>query len=125
MLKRSQILVALSALLIGCGVPDDALISDLSSDEVTSLCEEVAGDDVVFTCEGGSAEVTVSFERSVADCEDTYDPSRYEDCDVTAGDVRTCEDAYEALTQDDVCDESFELFPDACDPIYDCLFDLF
>ncbi len=111
----------LTVLLTGCGVPDDALMSDLDEDELVSLCEEITSEERSVTCSGDGYEITIDITGSVDECVDGNDPSYYDGCDATAGDVRACSDAWDALTDEDICglDTSF---PAACDPILECVF---
>lgn len=107
--------------LIGCGVSDDTLIKDFEPDDVQRFCDEISGDvrEVVCNYEG----VTASFEIGYAydDCLDTYEPTRFTECDLTAGDVRACEDALGALSDEDFCALDTG-YPEACADVVACLF---
>ena len=45
--------------VLGCGIPDDMLMSDLTEQEVETLCGELSGDPREVTCSGDGYEITV------------------------------------------------------------------
>lgn len=117
----SRLIPLFAALLVGCGLPDDTLMSDLEESDVEKLCEELASDVREVTCSGEGYEFTVEIGGTVDECIDDNDVSYYEGCDVTVGDVRDCNDAWDAMSDEELCSADAE-YPAACEPIVDCAF---
>jgi hypothetical protein len=86
--------VALGAGALGCAVvaEDGALLNELSSDQMLSLCDElrdaVPGPDTSVTCPDGWT-ATVYTPTNVA----CRSPDYYFRCEATAGDMRSCAEA--------------------------------
>jgi len=112
------VLVALS--LVGCGVADDKAVSDFEEGDIESLCDELATDTREVTCEGDGFEVTLEIGETYDECVATLsETDAYTNCDLTAGDLRACQDAWDAYTDEELC--SLEAgFPDECEPLFTC-----
>ncbi len=111
----------LAALLVGCGIPDETLMSELEEGDLESLCAELADEDRSVTCTYDGFEFTVDVSGSEEECVSDNDVSAYEGCDVTVGDVRACDEAWDTLSEEEIC--ALETgFPEACDPILECVF---
>jgi hypothetical protein len=97
----------------GSGVSDSTVLADLTAEEAMALCEEVAGERTV-TCDG--QEITIGVDPADCATAETF-PST---CEATAGDLRDCLDAMDALSDEEICTlevpptECSEVFSDAC-----------
>ena len=107
--------------VLGCGIPDDMLMSDLTEQEVETLCGELSGDPREVTCSGDGYEITVEIGGTEAECIEDNSPAYYEGCDVTVGDMRACSDAWSAMSDEEICALSTEL-PEECQPLLECAF---
>lgn len=110
----------LAALTVGCGVPDDVQMSELEESQVESLCEELDGDRSV-TCTYDEVELTIEISTSTEECIADYDSALYESCDATVGDMRACSDAWEALSDDEICSAEAD-YPAECQFLLECAF---
>lgn len=112
--------VSVLALLVGCNnISDDTPVEDLTDDEVETLCDELAGEDREIVCSEGGIEVTLTIEDSSASCVENYTPSDYEGCDVTVGDIRSCDDAYQSLSDEEICGLETGI-PSECESLFEC-----
>lgn len=99
------ITIGFAGLLAACGsgIADSALLGELTDEEASALCDELVTDtpDVI---ECGFKVFTFSFTVgiSAAECDEAR-ANFSEDCTATAGDMRACIAAREALTEE-VCD---------------------
>lgn len=121
------ITIAFACLLTACGsgIADSALLGELTDEEATALCEELATD-TPNEIECGSKKYSFTFTAGIdpADCDDAT-ASFDADCTATAGDMRACIAALEALTEADVCDPDPKAKDDSlpeCDAFFDCAF---
>lgn len=90
--------------LNGCGgISDDTLIADLTVDDAATVCEEFAEYDRSVTCGTGDTAVTIDMGMgTVEECTAEFEPAPA-GCTATMGDVRACMDAFNALTDEDIC----------------------
>ena len=112
-----QLALLLSAFAIGCGIPDATLMSDLDDDQVEKLCGELASDIREVNCTGDGGEYGFELGGSQEECISDHD--FYDGCDVTVGDVRECNEAWDALSDEEICSLE-DGFPPECDPVIDC-----
>ena len=98
--------------LMAC-VPNGKLLSKLSAEQATSVCEEYAQRTIV--CGDEDAQEVYVFG---GDCDSARAPA---DCEATVGDYRDCQEAVEELSDEDFC--SAESDPAACVPLLgeDCV----
>jgi hypothetical protein len=97
--------------LTACGVSSNAELSSLDQDQAQSLCEET--EERTITC----GDDTFSFEITLGgDCDAEY-TAPPEGCTATVGDWRDCQDAYAALSDEEICEA--EDVPAACDALFD------
>ena len=113
----------LTALAIGCGPSDDALMSELDDSDLEKLCNELAGDEREVSCDYDGVELTIEVSSSAEECIEDNASSYYEGCDVTVGNLRDCNDAWAALSDDEICSLEAE-WPSECDPLLECAFGL-
>ena len=90
----------------GGGVSDSAVLGELSDEDAQSLCEEVAGERTV-DCDG----TEVTFGIDPAECVDAEPPPAT--CEATAGDLRDCYGAMDALSDEEIC--NLTELPSECD----------
>lgn len=117
----TRLIPLLAAFFIGCGLPDDTLMSDLEEGDVEKLCEELASDERSVTCTTDDYEFTIEIGGSADECVTDNDASYYEGCDVTVGDIRDCDDAWSDLSDEEICGLESG-FPAECDPLIECAF---
>lgn len=106
--------------LVGCGVDDGKRISEFSDEDVESFCEEIGAASREVTCDFEGNSITFEVNPSYEECVSTYDPSFYAGCDLTAGDVRGCYDAFAELSDGEYCELGTD-YPEACEPLYSCV----
>jgi len=80
---RLLLLALAAALFAACGLPDDMKLSELTTDEIKELCQEVENERV--SC---SEDIVVT--RSTELCEDRKFKA---DCDGTVGNWRACNES--------------------------------
>jgi hypothetical protein len=103
------------AALVGCGVSDDAVLSELDSDDWASLCSGRAVEAETATCDWEGTEVEIEIEAaSEEDCA-SDSLTAYGSCDATAGDYNSCMDAFDLS---DICELEI---PAECDALMACL----
>lgn len=104
----------------GSGVSRSKSLASLNDDEITDLCEYVAGGEMrTITCDDGS---TVTLEATtVAECV-TEQQAAPTTCDATVGDVEDCHDDTEDLSDEELCDGLASL-PASCLPLLACAFE--
>ena len=85
------------------GVPDSAVVADLSDDDLLSLCEEYGDSARSVTCSMDGMEFTMDIGYdSEEECgEDIEAPPA--GCTATVGDYRQCQDAFAAMSDDEIC----------------------
>ena len=86
-MTKALVPAGLLLLATACGIPDDALLTELSDGQRTSLCEELADfDSVTLECDG----VTLTYDPTpVGECTADY-ASLPAGCSATVGDERAC-----------------------------------
>jgi hypothetical protein len=97
----------------GCGVPEDALLVELSEKDTEKLCEAHIDDfeDTTVDCDG----VDVTLEKgTLEECIDTLGDVS-DDCGATVGDWLGCADSI----HEDPCVLAGEL-PSSCDTYVEC-----
>lgn len=107
-------------LVVGCGVSDSTRISELSEEDVESFCDDISDGARDVTCTFDETTITFQVNPSYEECVTTFDPTYYAGCEVTAGDVRACYDAYAELSDREYCDLGTD-YPEVCGPLYDCI----
>lgn len=112
-----NLLVLATALFIGCGgdgVSDSKKLAALSASESTDLCKELASDHPprMVTCSG----FTFTFGIDPASCDGDVPTSA---CTATAGDARDCQNAYDDLTDEQIC--MSDGGPAACEKLTGCM----
>ena len=83
--------------LAACGVPDDALLTELTSDEFRRLCDEYPERQVA--CDGDNVTFSYGGECDTADVSDV--PAT---CRATAADWRACFDSIGEASDAELCD---------------------
>lgn len=97
-------------LLVGCGIGDKTLLTELDSDQALKVCEEIAVEESVVTCGSGPA-ITVPA-TDVNACADAL-TERPAGCEATVGDFFACSDAVSA---EDPCASPGD--QPSCDPLF-------
>jgi hypothetical protein len=114
--QMKKLFVLATVLFIGCGddgVSDSKKLSDLSTAEATDLCKELASDHPPRTVTCGNFMFTLGIDPATCDGEV---PTAA--CTATAGDARACQDAYDDLTDEQICTN--ETGPAACQKLTGC-----
>ena len=114
----SRIAALLSlTLLCGCAISDATLISDLTADDADKDCAEFAGYDRSVTCGTGDTAYTIDMGMGTeAECVADFEPAPA-GCTATMGDVRTCMDAFDAMTDEEIC--AMTAMPAECSGLMD------
>lgn len=90
-------------LLCGCGISDSTLIADLDAGDAEKVCAEFAGYARTVTCTFGTTEVEMEMGMGTeADCVADFEPAPA-GCTLTMGDLRSCMDAMDAMTDEEFC----------------------
>lgn len=97
--------------LAACGISDSTAVADLDNDDAQKICEEF--DEREITCEVEGFEFTVTLG---GDCDDATIGDVPEGCTATVGDYRDCQEAYAALSDEEVC--AADDVPAACEPLF-------
>lgn len=113
-MKKFFAALVMTGALVGCGVSDDAVLSDLEEGDWEKLCAGRTVEASTTTCEVDGVEYDVEIEASTEEDCVADNSSTFADCGATAGDFNACMDAFDGA---DVC--SAEM-PAACDPLLDC-----
>ncbi|MFT4976349.1 MAG: hypothetical protein ACI8S6_002246, partial [Myxococcota bacterium] len=101
--------------------PDDKAINEFDEDDVDSFCEELSGDPREVTCDYDGVSITFTLTESYDECVEIYASELFASCSLTAGEVRECQDAYDALSDEDFC--SLEAgIPAECEAMFECAF---
>lgn len=107
--------------LVGCGVPDDKPLKDFEPDDLERFCSEISGEVRDIECNYDGVEVFFEVGQTYEDCIETYEPTLFEDCDLTAGNIRDCESALAGIADEDFCALDTG-YPEACADLVACIF---
>lgn len=108
-LSRIATLLALPLVLLGCGISDSTLLSDIDEGDAAKVCEEFAQYARTVTCTFGDQEIEIEMGMgTVEECTADYEPLP-EGCPLTMGDMRACMDATFALTDEEICTQEAPL----------------
>ena len=96
----------------GSGISDSAVVIELSAEQQMDLCNELAADYPPREVDCSGTTITLGIDP--ADCDQ---PADYPDtCQVTAGDLRDCFAAIDALSDEQICTQDAP--PAACEPLF-------
>lgn len=117
MMKLTMVVVS-AATLLGCGdegVSGSKKITELTVEEATDVCMEMAEDfpERTVTCEPG-----VTFEIGFSDAACTNVEPAPAACTATVGDARACNEAIYSQTDAELCMDG--PLPAACAPLENC-----
>jgi hypothetical protein len=120
-MRAASVMILVAA---GCGGGDfdDKRISELTDSELEDLCTDIIAVSTPsreITCPDGDTEEVGDDGETVAQCvaETRVDVEQFPDCQLTAGELRTC---VEAIYSDEfVCDDSASGFPRECAPLFE------
>lgn len=104
-----NLFIAATLLLSACGISNGTELGSLDKEDAIKLCEEAEA----RTIECGEGDVTWTIELN-GDCSDAEAPP--ETCTATVGDWRDCVDAWDAMSDDEIC--AAESTPSACAAVY-------
>jgi len=106
------------ALCLSCdpGVPESKRLADLSADELTSICKQLAADYPAkpVICDGQETHTGVS----EMDCTTMNLGSFPKMCQATVGDLRSCTDTNYHLPDAQVCRPNGP--PSGCEALWEC-----